>query len=146
MAGREGIIVRALGDGQQFVVQLTQGRVSRSMAILLLTMSSGKELRGYMQVTGAWHGPGTLLGLLRKSCLKAFHVLQILVRCSQCLSQRRCALSTSGFPSPASATALGARVLPSWTLHAWSGCPSGVQLCVTLGVPIRLHALLDMHL
>ena len=29
MAGREGIIVRALGDGQQFVVQLTQGGVSR---------------------------------------------------------------------------------------------------------------------
>ena len=25
MAGREGIILRALGDGQQYVVQLTQG-------------------------------------------------------------------------------------------------------------------------
>ena len=25
MAGREGIIIRALGDGQQYVVQLTQG-------------------------------------------------------------------------------------------------------------------------
>ncbi len=29
MAGREGIILRALGDGQQFVVQLMQGGTSR---------------------------------------------------------------------------------------------------------------------
>ncbi len=29
MAGREGIIIRVLGDGQQYTVQLTQGKLSR---------------------------------------------------------------------------------------------------------------------
>ena len=33
MAGREGIIVRALGDGQQYVVQLTQGLPLRLIAM-----------------------------------------------------------------------------------------------------------------
>ena len=34
MAGREGIILRALGDGQQYVVQLTQG-----LSMWLITMA-----------------------------------------------------------------------------------------------------------
>ena len=56
MAGREGIIIRALGDGQQYVVQLTQGLLTQLivMAGLLAGAAHYVNMRGLLRRLHRW--------------------------------------------------------------------------------------------